>query len=123
MGRFRFLEKDWSSDLKYLIETNSGSKFVLRIADISRYDEKKKEYEMIQKFSELGFDMSMPIDFGTCNENRNVYMILSWVDGVDLEEVLPNLENYEKSAVRVENDETAVEYVKNKYRDGVDDEN
>lgn len=150
-----FLEKGWSSDLKYLIETNSGSKFVLRIADISRYDEKKKEYEMIHKFSKLGFEMSMPIDFGICNENRNVYMILSWVDGVDLEEVLPNLEerqqyllgrqageilkklhsvevekedipvktkidkkllqleNYEKSAVRVENDETAVQYVKN----------
>lgn len=29
--------------------------------------------------------MSQPIEFGVCNNNKNVYMILSWMEGEDLE--------------------------------------
>lgn len=85
------INKGWSTDLKYYIETNNHEKLLLRIADISCYDEKKKEYEIIGKYSKLGFIMSMPIEFGVCNENRQVYMLLTWIEGDDLEEVLPKL--------------------------------
>ncbi len=33
--------------------------------------------------------MSMPKELGTCNEGKSVYMLLSWMNGDDLEEVLP----------------------------------
>lgn len=85
------LDKGWSSDEKYKIITGDDTPLLLRLSDISAYDAKKKEYEIIKKYSKSGFPMSMPIDFGVCNDNKNVYMLLSWVDGVDLEKVLPGL--------------------------------
>lgn len=147
------LEKGWSSDEKYIITTKSGSKQLLRVATIDKYKDKKREYEIITKYSKTGINMSMPIAFGTCNNNQKVYMILSWVEGQDLEEILPSLteeeqyklgrmagktlkkiheisiedidmpsetkkdkkllqlSKYEKSNVRIANDELAVRYV------------
>lgn len=85
------VKKGWSSDDKYLIVTKTGEKLLLRVNDIEKYDAKKKEYEIVQKFSKLGINMSMPVDFGTCNFGEKVYMLLTWVEGKDLEAVLPTL--------------------------------
>ena len=90
------IEKGWSSDSKYLITTQEGKLLSLRISNIEQYDAKKKEYAIIQKYSELGFPMSLPIDFGICNNGENVYMLLTWVEGRDLEEVLPTLTEQEQ---------------------------
>ena len=35
--------------------------------------------------------MSQPLEFGLCDGGRSVYMLLTWVEGRDLEEVLPGL--------------------------------
>lgn len=40
--------------------------------------------------------MSMPVKFGICNQNKSVYMILTWVEGQDLESVLPGLSEKEQ---------------------------
>lgn len=61
------ISKGWSSDIKYYIETANSKPLLLRVSDIELYDAKKKEYEIISKYSCLGFPMSRPIDFGTCN--------------------------------------------------------
>ena len=90
------ISKGWSSDKKYLVETVDGKLQLLRISDIDAYENKKKEYEIITKYSQLGINMSMPIEFGTCNEGKNVYMLLSWIEGRDLEEVLPELSEQEQ---------------------------
>ena len=90
------ISKGWSSDKKYLVETADGKLQLLRISDIDAYEAKKKEYEIITKYSRLGINMSMPLEFGTCNESKNVYMLLSWVEGRDLEEVLPKLSEQEQ---------------------------
>ncbi|MBQ9673545.1 MAG: phosphotransferase [Ruminococcus sp.] len=90
------INKGWSSDKKYLIETNAGDKFLLRISDIAQYEAKKKEYEIIKKYSQLGINMSVPVEFGVCNEGKNVYILLTWLEGSDLEEVLPTLTEKEQ---------------------------
>ncbi len=90
------VSKGWSSDSKYFIETIDGRLLLLRVSDMEQYDAKKKEYEIITKYSKLGFPMSAPIDFGICNEGKSVYMLLSWVDGKDLEEILPALPEREQ---------------------------
>ena len=144
--------KGWSSDRKYRIETDRGETLLLRLSDASKLEAKKKEFEIIQKNAALGFPMSQPIDFGV--QDDQVYMLLSWVDGEDLETVLPRLpeaeqhrlgreagailkqihslpvdpadlpkqtkrerrlwqlSQYEQSRLRLEHDETAVQYVK-----------
>ena len=90
------ITKGWYSDKKYLVETANGELQLLRISDIEVYNAKKKEYDIITKYSQLGINMSMPIAFGTCNEDKNVYMLLSWVAGRDLEDVLPELSEQEQ---------------------------
>lgn len=85
------ISKGWSSDEKYFIETGEGKYLLLRVADIGQYAAKKKEFEIITAYSKLGFPMSRPIDFGVCNEGKNVYMLLSWIEGKDLEDVLSAL--------------------------------
>ena len=144
--------KGWSKDQKFRIRTAAGETLLLRLSDASRLEAKQKEYEIIRKYAALGFPMSQPIDFGV--EDGQVYMLLSWVDGEDLETVLPRLSEaeqdrlgreaglilkrihsipvdpadqpkqtkrerklwqltqYEQSQLRLDGDETAVQYVK-----------
>ncbi len=90
------VNKGWSSDEKYHIRTSAGEHLLLRISDIKQYDEKKKEYEIIKKFSTLGFTMSTPVAFGACNKGHNVYMLLRWIEGCDLETALPKLSEEEQ---------------------------
>ncbi len=66
-------------------------KWILRISPIEFYEQKKKEYEVIGLYSRLGFPMSKPISFGVCNEGKQVYQLLTWVEGEQLEQALPKL--------------------------------
>lgn len=93
------ITKGWSADQKYKIITKQGDALLLRLADIDKYDEKKKEFDIITKYSKLGIPMSMPIEFGICNHNKSVYMILTWIEGEDLETVLPDLPEKEQYAL------------------------
>ena len=90
------VDKGWSRDKKYRIKTAEGRDLLLRLSDIEQYHEKKKEYEIIKKYSWLGFPMSMPLAFGTCSDNKNVFILLSWVEGCDLESMLPQLSEEEQ---------------------------
>ena len=90
------ISKGWSSDEKYKIETADGQTLLLRISDISAYEYKKKEFEIVQKYSKLGFEMSQPLDFGICNGGNSCYMLLTFVEGRDLEEALPALSEKEQ---------------------------
>ncbi len=90
------ISKGWSEDTKYFIETKDKGALLLRVADIEHYDAKKKEYEIITKYSKLGFPMSLPIDFGVCDNGKSVYMLLSWVEGRNLEELLCELSEAEQ---------------------------
>ena len=99
MKQFRFLskepvEKGWSSDKKYRVVTEAGEVCLLRVSDAAQFAEKKKEYEIIQKYASLGFPMSQPLAFGLCPEG--VVMLLSWLEGDDLESVLPALPEAEQ---------------------------
>ena len=85
------LNKGWSTDKKYYIETVDGEKLLIRIADIDEYDRKKAEYEMLLKAAELDINMSRPIDFGFCDNGNCTYSLLSWCDGIDVDESLPLL--------------------------------
>lgn len=81
-----FVDKGWSDDQKYHIVTDSGEHLLLRVSDISAYEMKKQEFEIIRKLSGLGFEMSKAYDVGVCKEG--VYMLLGWIQGMDLEEAL-----------------------------------
>ena len=89
--KIEFIDKGWSSDQKYYIETHSGKRLLLRITDASDYERKKKEYDMIKMTASLDFEMTRPIDFGYCDEGKKVFMLLTWVNGNDAQVILPHL--------------------------------
>lgn len=92
------IHKGWSGDKKFYIETKNSERLLLRISDISKYEEKKYEFALIKKISAVGINMSQPIDFGVCCDEKNVYQILTWVEGKEAKEVLPSLPKEEQYA-------------------------
>ncbi|MCD7738862.1 MAG: phosphotransferase [Lachnospiraceae bacterium] len=90
------VNKGYSSEKKYKLRSDTGEDFLLRISDAASYDAKHKEYEIVCKYAQTGIRMSSPKAFGRCNQGQNTYMLLSWVEGVDLEEVLPTFSRQEQ---------------------------
>lgn len=92
----KLINKGWSNDKKYYIETNKGRHLLLRVSDISQYENKKRDYEVIKQLDEFDILMSRPIDFGICNNGKEVYTLLTWIDGKDAEAILPTLTDREQ---------------------------
>lgn len=99
------ISKGMSSDQKYYIETADDKHLLLRVADVSEYDRKKEEFEIMQRVSALGVPMPQPVDFGACNGGKSVYTLLSWVDGEEVEEVLPLLSDTEQYVLGIKSGE------------------
>ena len=83
------LSKGWSEDKKYCVSTADGIKYLLRLSPISQYETKKLLFDMTKQITELDVPMCVPIEFGVCG--NEVYTIQSWINGIDLETVLPSL--------------------------------
>ena len=94
------LEKGWSVDKKYCVTGKDGKKYLLRISPIEQYDRKKAMFEMTKWVAALGVPMCVPVEFGVNDEG--VYVIQSWIEGVDAEEVIPDLTLREQYAYGLE---------------------
>ena len=90
------LDKGLSGDKKYYIEASEGRQLLLRVNDIAEYDRKKTIFEMMKCAAALDIPMPKPVDFGVCNGGKNVYQLLTWCEGVNLEMVLPELSEAEQ---------------------------
>ena len=80
--------KGWSSDKKYFVENKDGERLLLRLSSAEDLDNKQSEYHRVKIINQLDFSMSRAIDFGICNEGGNTYMLLTWVDGLPLQDCL-----------------------------------
>ena len=92
------INKGWSGDKKYYVETDTGEKRLLRISDISEYERKKNEFDYMKRMAPSGLFMSSPLDFGLCNGGKSVYQFLSWCEGEEAKEVLMGLSKDEQYA-------------------------
>ena len=94
------ITKGWSEDKKYCVTATDGMKYLLRVTPISRYEVRKSLFAMLEQVAALGVPMCVPVEFGTCEDNADgvggVYSIQSWIDGQDLEAVLPSLSETEQ---------------------------
>ncbi len=88
------LTKGFSQDKKYIIEDDKNIKYVLRISDISVFEKRKYQFQILKQLNELNIYCSTPIEFGMIDEN-NCYTLLSWLDGVDAETIIRNMSNEE----------------------------
>lgn len=80
------INKGWSSDKKYCVTDENGTRYLLRVSDIAQHDTKQSEFNMMKQVASFGVPMCRPIEFGTCDEG--VYSIQSWIDGDDAEEIM-----------------------------------
>ncbi|MGD6958303.1 phosphotransferase [Rossellomorea aquimaris] len=90
------INKGWSSDKKYYIETETGERLLLRTAHRSEYERKKSEFEAMKRLAETGVPMSKPLEFGTCDDGDGVYTLFTWCDGEDAADMLPKLTDTEQ---------------------------
>ncbi len=93
--------KGWSDDTKYLVRTDDGRELLLRLSAREKYDRKKEEFEALQTIESRGIPAPKPIAFGRCPDDSSVYMLLSWTEGKEAEEVLPLLSSEEQYMVGV----------------------
>ncbi len=89
-----FIKKGWSSDKKYCVTDENGTRYLLRVSDIAQYDTKQSEFNMMKRVSSFGVPMCQPIEFGTCEEG--VYSIQSWIEGKDAEQIIPDCSDKEQ---------------------------
>ena len=99
------ITKGWSEDKKYCVTDKTGAKYLLRITPASRYEVRKSLFAMLEQVAALELPMCMPIEFGTCADG--VYSIQSWIDGEDLETVLPLLSETEQYVLGLKSGEIA----------------
>ncbi len=94
------INKGWSKDKKYAVTDENGNRYLLRVSDISEYDTKKSEFEMMKRVAALGVPMCLPLEFGTSEDG--VYSVQSFIDGEDAEDVICKYSEAEQYAYGLE---------------------
>ncbi len=74
-----------SGDDKYKLEKD-GKYFLLRVGDVKKLSERKKEYSRLKEYVDNGINTNKPILFGT--ENDKFYSLVSWVNGTSIMDII-----------------------------------
>ena len=88
------LNKGWSKDRKYIVTDINNNKFLLRLSDISLYEKKKEQFELLKKVEALDINASRPVEFGVFNDT-SIYMVLTYLEGEDAEQIMQDKTNDE----------------------------
>ena len=88
--------KGWSCDQKYCVTATDGTKYLLRITPKEKAASRPECFRMQQAVATLGVPMCLPIECGKCAEG--FYILQSWIDGKDAEEMIPTLSDAEQYA-------------------------
>ena len=94
------IRKGWSCDTKYCAVAADGTKYLLRVTPESKSASRADMFRMQQKAASLGIPMCRPIELGKCDEG--VYTIMTWIDGVDAEDTVPNLPPSQQYSLGIE---------------------
>ena len=86
------INKGFSGEDKYLVIDNNNQKYLLRIASIDSYDERKKQYDLLKEIEKLNINASKAVCIGKLNESK-MYTVLTYLNGCDAGDVIKNLSN------------------------------
>lgn len=78
-----------SADLKFRVKDSNGNRFLLRLADRTRYDHVRSACRILELLHQNNVPVSAPAGFGLCGRNSYVYLLTSWVYGKPAQERLP----------------------------------
>ncbi|WP_238933686.1 phosphotransferase family protein [Brevibacillus choshinensis] len=96
--RIEQIFKGFSTDLKYRVYLSDGTQRMLRIADRTAWEQKKKEFAILEVLKKMEVKASLPMEQAVLEESNHCYMVLSYLEGEDAKDALPVLsleEQYE----------------------------
>ena len=83
------IDKGWSSDKKYYIQTNDHQEFLMRTSELDSMESKKIEFEKMQEIYSLAIPISEPIDLDIHSDG--VRSLFTWIEGNEAKDFLLNL--------------------------------
>lgn len=83
------IDKGWSCDEKFCVTDPSHTKYLLRITPFEKGANRAEMFRIQQKAAALGVPMCKPVEIGTCEDG--VYLLQTWIDGDDAEDVIAKL--------------------------------
>lgn len=94
------INKGWACDKKYCVTTADGTKYLLRVTPIEKSASRENMFRMQEEVAKLGIPMCKSLEIGECDEG--IYILQTWIDGKDANEVVPYLANSEQYALGIE---------------------
>lgn len=85
------VEKGWSEDRKYRVDTASGRHLLVRVSPVGTMEAKRQEFEVMCRVAALDLPMTRPLRMGCLGDGRP-YLVLTWAEGEALDEVVGGLE-------------------------------
>lgn len=87
---FSLIEKGWSSDQKYLIQSNN-KKYIFRLAPIDQLESKTKEFQLIETLYNIGIHTHKPYEIIISEDQSKVGILLDYIPGDQAELLLEGL--------------------------------
>ncbi|MCQ6268651.1 aminoglycoside phosphotransferase family protein [Fictibacillus sp. WQ 8-8] len=94
--KMEHIPKGYSGDRKYAVTLKGGSKVLLRIAAIGDYERKKSEFQLLSEIMRYPVQTPEPIEIGKLEEMDSRFYVLSYIEGEDAGEVLPQFTEKEQ---------------------------
>lgn len=91
------ITRGWSVDSKYRMTMPDGTRYLLRMSPAHRYEQLAPLHGLMEQLAATGLPMCRPVAFGRCQEG--VYSVQSWIEGQDLGDVLPTLQENRQEAL------------------------
>ncbi|MCL1989898.1 MAG: phosphotransferase [Defluviitaleaceae bacterium] len=91
-----------SQDEKYYAKCSEGKTFFLRIFDKKNYRKKEREFELMQKLTEVGVPVARPIKLEVCDQTDKAYMMTEWLEGQMLKDIFPKFSKGEAYTLGLE---------------------
>lgn len=96
------IHKGYSSDQKFVAQLFGGQTYLLKLFDLEDNAAKHAEFAVLRKMKELGVICSQPIEIGKLETLQSGYMILTFIEGNDAREELPQYTENEQFVIGVE---------------------
>ncbi|MBQ6020005.1 MAG: phosphotransferase [Clostridia bacterium] len=90
------IDKGWSCDRKYRVTAADGTDYLLRVTPPEKAASRADCFRMQKAVAALGVPMCLPVEYGECEDG--VYILQSWIDGLDAEDAIPTLPERERYA-------------------------
>lgn len=94
------INKGWSGDKKYYVETKDNKRYLLRVYSFDKHEKCRNNFILHQKLNKLDIPIPVPIETGECEEG--VYILQTWIEGRDAREVIQNFSNKQQYKYGIE---------------------